>query len=184
MNSLLWYLGRSTGIVAMVLAAASLILGLLFSGRETGTRLKPNWWLDLHNWLGGLAVAFTGLHMLTLFADSDAGVSFASLFIPGQAKADSLSITLGVLAMYGMAVPSVTGLARIRRRMPRSFWHIIHLISVPAVLLGGIHGFLSGSDRDTLLYKGLMVLLIGATAYPAALRILGIQARKRAAGVA
>jgi predicted ferric reductase len=181
MNNLLWYLGRASGIVAMVLAAASLIWGLLFSGRETGKRLRPAWWLDLHNWLGGLAVVFTGVHMLTLFADSDAGLSFAALFIPNSARLQTAAMTWGVLGMYGMLIPSVTGLTRFKRRIPRKVWHIIHLVSVPSVLFAGLHGYLSGSDRTTFAYKALMVALVGATVYPAALRLLGIRAKRRAA---
>jgi hypothetical protein len=45
----MWYLTRSTGIVATLLAAAALVWGFLFSARATGRRLRPNWWLDLHN---------------------------------------------------------------------------------------------------------------------------------------
>ncbi len=45
--------------------------GLLFSARETGTRLRPAWWLDLHKWLGGLALVFTAVHLVVAFADSD-----------------------------------------------------------------------------------------------------------------
>ena len=59
MNDALWYLTRATGIVATLLIAAAVISGFLFSGRETGTRRRPNWWLDLHNMLGGLALIFT-----------------------------------------------------------------------------------------------------------------------------
>jgi predicted ferric reductase len=181
MNNLLWYLGRSTGIVALVLAAASLVLGLLFSGRETGKRLRPAWWLDFHNWLGGAAVVFTLVHMLALFADSDAGLSFVALFIPNKASLQTAAMTWGVLAMYGMAIPAVTGLARFKRRIPRKVWHVIHLISVPSVLFAGLHGFLSGSDRDTFAYKALMVFLIAATVYPLALRLLGVRAKRQAA---
>lgn len=183
MNNILWYLGRASGIVAMVLAAASLMWGLLFSGRETGKRLRPAWWLDLHNWLGGLAVVFTGVHMVTLFADSDAAVSFVSLFVPNTARLQTAAITWGVLGMYGMLIPSITGLARFKRRIRRNVWHVIHVISVPSVLFAGLHGYLTGSDRDTLAYKGLMVILVGLTVYPVTLRLFGIRAKRQAATV-
>jgi predicted ferric reductase len=180
-NDLLWYLGRASGIVALVLASASLMWGLLFSGRETGNRLRAAWWLDLHNWLGGLAVVFTGLHMLTLFADSDTALSFAALFVPNSARLQTAAMSWGVLGMYGMLIPSVTGLARFKRRIPRQVWHLVHLISVPSVLFAGLHGYLSGSDRSTFAYKVLMIVLVGLTVYTAALRLLGIRAKGQAA---
>ena len=74
MNDWLWYVTRSTGIVATVLMLASLAWGFLFSARETGTRLRPAWWLDLHKGLGGLAVVFTVVHLVAAFADTDLGV--------------------------------------------------------------------------------------------------------------
>ena len=40
MDNWLWYLSRSTGIVAAVLAVAALVWGLFFSARNTGTRMK------------------------------------------------------------------------------------------------------------------------------------------------
>ncbi|MEY2565569.1 MAG: hypothetical protein QOE35_98, partial [Actinomycetota bacterium] len=45
------YLTRSSGLVATVLIVLSLAWGLLFSARATGNRRRPNWWLDLHNFL-------------------------------------------------------------------------------------------------------------------------------------
>ena len=71
----MWYLTRATGLVAAVLAVASLVWGLFFSARNTGTRLRPNWWLALHNYLGGLTLVFIGLHMLVSFLDTQAGLS-------------------------------------------------------------------------------------------------------------
>ena len=52
MDDVLWYLTRATGIVASLLIATAVISGFLFSGRETGNRRRPNWWLDLNYSLG------------------------------------------------------------------------------------------------------------------------------------
>jgi methionine sulfoxide reductase heme-binding subunit len=179
-NNFLWYVGRATGIVAMILAATSLLFGLLFSGRETGRKKRPAWWLDLHNWLGGLAVAFTVFHMFALLADSDMALSLVTLFVPNTAKDGTAGITWGVLATYAMVIPAVTGLARFKRRIPRKVWHIVHLISVPGVLFAGLHGYISGSDRSTTGYKALTLGLLALSVYAGALRLLGIRARKQA----
>ena len=102
-NDVMWYLSRSTGIVAAVLAVAALAWGFLFSARETGTRYRPAWWLDLHNWLGGLALIFTIAHIATSYLDSDAGLSLASLFVPGIATSQRLALAWGVVATYLIA---------------------------------------------------------------------------------
>ena len=82
MNDWLWYLTRASGIVATVLIVAALAWGFLFSARETGNRLRPAWWLDLHNWLGGMALVFTGVHLLAVFADSDLGLGLVDILVP------------------------------------------------------------------------------------------------------
>ena len=90
MNDWLWYVTRATGIVATVLMLLSLAWGLLFSARETGTRLRPAWWLDLHKGLGGLALVFTVVHLVTAFADSDLGVDLATVLVPGAAEGETV----------------------------------------------------------------------------------------------
>ena len=91
----MWYLTRSTGIVATLLSAAALVWGFLFSARATGNRLRPAWWLDLHNWLGGLALVFIGVHIATSWLDSDAGIGLIQVFVPGSATRDAWAIGWG-----------------------------------------------------------------------------------------
>ena len=85
-----WYLARATGLVAWALAVGSLLLGLALATRAMGPKPKGPWLLDLHRWLGGLAVVFTAAHVGGLIADSyvsfdlvDALVPFAASWRPG-----------------------------------------------------------------------------------------------------
>jgi len=181
-----WFdLGRASGIVAGVLMALALVWGLLFSARETGKRLKPAWWLDLHTWLGGLALAFTVVHVVALFF-SDVGIGVAQILIPGTSTSyESTGITWGVLAFYGLALSTITSWHRIKRRLPRRVWHLVHLVSIPSLVLVGVHGWASGSDADTFLFEALLVVLAGLAVYPAGLRVIGlVQARQDRARLA
>jgi DMSO/TMAO reductase YedYZ heme-binding membrane subunit len=179
MNSWLWYLTRSTGIVATVLAVASMILGLLFSSRNMGNRRKPNWWLAVHNWLGGLTLTFIGLHLLVAYLDTDAGLRLLDLVVPNDTA--GWSIGWGVLATWLFAIVVLPSTARIRRRLPRKAWHIVHLLSFPALALTAVHAFQSGSDRPSEYFILTAAGLIGLAVYPTAIRLLGIAQRKRAA---
>lgn len=178
MNSVMWYLSRSTGIVAAVLAVAALVWGLFFSARNTGTRLKPNWWLALHNYLGGLTLFFIGFHMMVSFLDTDAGLRFIDLFIPSSDV--GWSIGWGVLAFWLFLVVVLPSIARIRRRLPRKAWHLVHLLSIPAVVLTGVHAYQAGSDALSTYFTRGLALLIGIAVYPATIRLLGIAQRRRA----
>jgi len=179
MNDWLWYLTRSTGIVAAVLAVAALVWGLFFSARNTGTRLKPNWWLALHNWLGGLTLGFIAAHMLFSFLDTDLGVRFIDLFVPGDYL--GWAIGWGVIAFWLFAIVVLPSMARIRRRLPRKAWHVVHLLGIPAVVLTAVHAYQAGSDSLSLYFTRGLALLIGIAVYPITIRLLGLAQRRRAA---
>jgi predicted ferric reductase len=174
MANWMWYLTRASGIVATVLMLASLAWGLLFSARETGKRLRPAWWLDLHNGLGGMALIFTGLHLVTAFADSDLGISLSTVFVPGASSSQTAAFTWGVLAFYGMAVAVLTSWPR--KLFKRRTWRMVHLLSVPATVFACMHAYQIGSDASTTAFRLLLWILIGATVYPLALRLFGLVA--------
>jgi len=178
--SLWWYLTRSTGIVAAVLAVASLVWGLFFSSRNTGNRLRPNWWLALHNWLGGLTLGFIGLHMFVSFLDTETGLRLVDLFLPSSRV--GWAIGWGVVAAWLFAIVVLPSVARVRRRLPRRAWHVVHLLSIPAVVLTLVHAFQSGSDAATTYFTRGLALLVGLGVYPLTIRLLGLRSKRRTPG--
>ena len=77
-----WYVARSGGIVAWALLAASVLWGLALSTKALGKRPHPNWLLDLHRFLGGLALVFTGVHVGALVLDSYLSFGLMQLLVP------------------------------------------------------------------------------------------------------
>ena len=63
--------------------------------------------------------------------------------------------------------------------LARRWWHGIHLVWVPAVVLAIVHGYQVGSDATTVAYQAAIVLVAGAAVYPTALRVLGVVAARR-----
>jgi DMSO/TMAO reductase YedYZ heme-binding membrane subunit len=179
MNSWLWYLTRATGIVAAALAVASLLLGLSFSSRNMGDRRKPNWWLSVHNWLGGLTLGFIGLHLLVACLDTDSGLRLLDLLWPNNTA--GWAIGWGVVATWLFAIVVLPSTARVRRHIPRRAWHIIHLLSFPALALTGVHAFQSGTDRPSEYFVLTAAGLTGLAAYPTVIRLLGVVQHRRAA---
>ena len=51
-----WYIARSSGIVAWLLLAGSVLWGLALSTKVLRGKPRPNWILDLHRFLGGIAL--------------------------------------------------------------------------------------------------------------------------------
>ncbi|MEZ5217484.1 MAG: ferric reductase-like transmembrane domain-containing protein [Ilumatobacteraceae bacterium] len=178
MNEILWYLTRATGIVATVLAVAALSWGFLFSARATGNRRRPNWWLDLHNWLGGSTLAFTGAHVLCSFLQSDSSIGVRQVFVPSMSSSDDVSLAWGVVAMYLFAIAVFTSWPK--RRFPRDVWRWIHLGSVFGTGLALLHGYRMGTDAGGLIAKAALVILVGVGMYPLGLRLFGAISKRSA----
>ncbi len=169
MNQWMYYLSRSTGIVAMLLVVAALLWGFLFSSRATGRRLRPNWWLDLHNWLGGLALVFTGLHLVTVWLNSDSGMGLVQIFVPQSASFNAWAITWGVIATYLMAAAVFTTWPR--RWKNRRWWRVVHVSTVVATGLVFLHAYQSGSDASQRWFQAMLVLAVGVATYGLGLRL-------------
>lgn len=161
---------RATGIVAAVLVVAALVWGALFSARATGDRLRPAWWLDLHNWLGGLSLVFTGVHVLAAWLDSIVGLSLPQVFIPGLAG-PGWSVSSGIIAMYLLALVVFTTWPKRWRK--RFWWRFTHLTSVVATGLVLLHGYLIGSDSLRFDFRAGIVLAAAISTYVVALRLFG-----------
>jgi hypothetical protein len=169
MTQWMYYLSRSTGIVAMLLVVAALLWGFLFSSRATGKRLRPNWWLDLHNWLGGLAMVFTGLHLVTVWLNSNSGIGLVQIFVPQTASFNAWAITWGVLATYVIAAAVFTTWPR--RWGNRRWWRVVHVTTVAATGLVFLHAYQSGSDASKIWFQALIVVSAGVATYGLGLRL-------------
>ena len=179
MTEILWFLTRASGVVALVLIVAAVADGLIYSGREGGRRLRPAWWMDLHRGLGGYALIFTGVHLITAYG-AGLGVSLATIFVPNASETFTSAFTLGVLAFYGIVVTVFTSWPK--RRFRRRVWHALHLLSIPAAVAVGIHGWQLGTDATSPWYIALMVALTGVVTYPLVLRISGMVRRRADVG--
>jgi DMSO/TMAO reductase YedYZ heme-binding membrane subunit len=174
-----WHeLSRATGLAATVLLVLALAWGLAFSARATGTRRRPNWWLDLHNYLGGLGFAVTLLHLATVLADHLSGIGLVQLFVPMTADGWAWGITWGVLATYVLAAVVLTSWPGKATWLSGRAWLAVHLLSVPATLMVAAHAWMVGSSRDGRWFQALLAVLTGAAVYPGVLRLAQVVHRR------
>lgn len=164
-----WYTSRATGIVATALVVAALVWGFFFSSRNTGDRRGPAWWLDLHNWLGGLALAMTAVHLAAAYIDGRSGLGIGEVLVPGASR---LSITWGVVAAYLLAFSVFTSWPR--RRLRRTAWRVVHLGSLLGAALAGVHAYQAGSDASGPAFQAGLVVAGGFGTYATAVRLLGV----------
>lgn len=162
-----WYLTRAAGIVAWLMLTASVIWGIVLSTKAFPEHRRPAWLLDLHRWLGGLAVSFTAIHLGALVADNYVHFGLADLTVPFASSWKPGAIALGVVAMWLLVAVEATSLAM--KRLPRRIWRWIHLSSYGVFLLVSLHAAFAGTDRTHWLYQvtavGTIVAVAWATVY-------------------
>ena len=172
-SQLWWYTARAGGLVAWGLATASVVWGLLLSGRFSRRRPKPAWVLDLHRFLGALTVVFVGIHVLALWADSFVPFGPAELFVPLASAWKPGPVAWGVVALYLLLAIEVTSL--LQRRIPRRVWHAVHLSSFALFGFATIHALTAGTDSGSL---PVVAFAIGSTALVANLTVLRVISRR------
>lgn len=147
-NHFWWYMARSTGIVAWFLAVASVLWGLALSTRALGPKPRAPWLLDLHRWLGGLTVAFVGVHLVSLVGDNYLRFSWAELFVPMASTAYKPgAVTWGIVAFYFLLLVEATSL--VMKKIPKRVWHSIHLTSYLVAAAATVHMLTAGTDSTT-----------------------------------
>lgn len=146
----MWYVARSSGIVAWALASLSVIWGLLLSTRLMNAKPSPRWLLDLHRYLGALTVVFTGLHLAGLVGDTYVHFGLADLLVPFASEWKPGAVAWGVVALYLLVAVEVTSL--VMKRMTRRAWHAVHLTSYLLFWTAAIHGAAAGTDAANNLY--------------------------------
>lgn len=144
-QQLWWYTVRATGLVAWVLVTAAVVWGLLLSLRSV-PRPRPAWMLDLHRFLGGLAVAFVVVHVAALAFDSFVGFDWDDLLVPYASSWRPGAVAWGIAAAYLLIAVEITSL--LMRHLGRGLWHVIHLLSL--VVFGAItaHALFAGADAE------------------------------------
>jgi sulfoxide reductase heme-binding subunit YedZ len=162
-GTLPWYVARASGLVAWALLAGSVVWGLLMTSKIMRRRVKNSWLLDLHRWLGGLALVFTGIHVAAILMDSYVHFGLASLLVPFAASWHPVAVAWGVVSLYLLASVEVTSL--VRNHLSHRLWKRVHFLSLPLFVLSTIHGLSAGIDGRTpmaIVTAGLVASGVGA----------------------
>lgn len=159
-SHLWWYAARAAGLVSWALLTASVAWGLALSTRALGRRPRPAWLLDLHRALGGLAVVFTGVHVVAIMLDSSVHFGLSEVLVPFSSAWHPVAVAWGIAAFYLLAAVELTSLAR--RRLPNRLWRRVHYASFPLFVFATVHGLSSGTDTGT----GIAVMATGAALVP------------------
>lgn len=178
-SALPWYVARSAGLISWALLSASVVWGLAMSGKVTriaGRGPRPNWMLDLHRFLGGLATVFVGVHVVALLFDKYIGFGLTSILVPFASHWRTGAIAWGVAGLYLLLAVELTSL--VRNRIPRKAWRAVHFASFPLFASATVHAVTAGTDTGTLLFELAATGVILTVTFLTGLRIAQATADK------
>ncbi|HEX4979642.1 MAG TPA: ferric reductase-like transmembrane domain-containing protein [Acidimicrobiales bacterium] len=169
-EQLWWHLTRASGLVAWALLTAAVLFGLVVRTKVGAAPARPPWWLDLHRFLGGLAVVFTAAHLATLVADSYVRFTLLDLLVPGASNWRTGAVAWGVVALWLLL--AVEGTSLLQRRLPRRAWRWVHISSYPLFWVATLHFLTAGTDASSRPAAAFIVAACAAVAFFSIVRSL------------
>lgn len=154
-----WITSRAAGLVALILASASVGVGVSMGGRMfkgRGPDLKV-----IHEALSIATLAAIALHALALLGDSYFHPTLADLAIPFASTYREPYMALGIIAGWGLLLFGLSFYARKRIGLAR--WKVIHRFTALAWLLGVIHTLGEGSDAGRTWFLVIVATVVAPT---------------------
>ena len=140
----LWYLTRATGIVALILLTATIVLGVLGTGRVASRRWPRIVTSGLHRNLALTSTALVAVHVITTVLDPYVPISLAAAFIPFASSYRPIWLSLGAIAFDLLLAVLLTSL--LRDRLTRRAWHAVHMLVYACWPIALWHGLGTGTD--------------------------------------
>jgi sulfoxide reductase heme-binding subunit YedZ len=165
-----WYVVRATGVIAYVLLALSVVIGLVISNRLLpGGRIKSDVF-EAHSFMTLLVLAFGGFHALALLVDSYVGFSPREILVPFTSTYRPASVGLGILGLYSAAIVYASFWAR--KMIGYQAWRALHYTAFFTFVAVTLHGIFSGADAGAGWMIAIYVLSITAVTSLTSWRIL------------
>ena len=152
-SNAVWYLMRGSGVTALLLLTAVVVLGILTSRKTTLPTLPRFATMELHRSISLLAVIFLVIHVGTAVVDPYAQVGALDAVVPFLGSSQALMLGLGSLALDVFAAVIVSSL--LMRHIGRRVWRTIHWFGYATWPLAFVHSLGMGSDSGTLWLRAL-----------------------------
>jgi sulfoxide reductase heme-binding subunit YedZ len=157
---LLWITSRAAGTTAMILASATVGMGLAMGGRLF-TRIAAADRRHIHQTLSLAVMVALAVHALALLGDTYLRPTVLDVTVPFVLSYKTVPTSIGIIAGWGIAVLGLSYYLRTKIGYQR--WKAIHGFTVLAWIGGLVHTFTEGTDAGQLWFVALILL----TAAPA-----------------
>ena len=165
----LWYTTRATGVVALVLLTATVVLGVAGTARFATPRWPRVITAQLHRNLSLLAVVFVAAHVVTTVLDPYAPIGWISAVVPFASSYRTLWLGLGTVAFDMLLAVVVTSL--LRARLGYGAWRAVHWLGYACWPVALWHGLGTGTDSKLSWLLALDAACVVAVAAAAGWRL-------------
>ncbi len=160
-----WLASRASGIVALVLIAASVTIGLGMAAKAFQKPGLPRVLIAVHEHAALAALVAIAVHGLTLLGDAWLNPGPLGIAVPFVIDHEPVFTGLGIIGGYLAAILGLT--FYIRRRVGTRRWRNLHRLTPLVYVLGVVHALGSGTDAGTpwmaaiLIATGTPILYLG-----------------------
>jgi len=166
---LFWITSRAAGGAALLLASASVAVGLMMSSKRKGANKRDL--RAIHEALSLTTLAMVALHGLSLLGDAFLNPGLAGIAIPFVGAYRPLWTGLGIIAGYGLAGLGVS--YYFRNRIGAARWRRLHRLTAVFWLAAIVHTIGAGSDAAQVWFLAVSGAMVIPAALLLALRWLG-----------
>lgn len=142
--SILWFVTRGSGVVALLLLTAAVLLGIVSALRWRG-ELWPRFAVtDAHRNLTLLSIVFVVVHVVTTVADGYAPIGLVDSVVPFLSPYRPVWLGLGTISFDLLLALVATSL--LRAWIAPRLWRGIHWLAYVSWPVALLHSFGTGSD--------------------------------------
>lgn len=143
-SSWFWYFGRATGLIALVLLTATIVLGVLGPMRVSTNRWPRFAIRTVHRDLALLSIAVIAIHIVAVVLDTDVHTPLSTAVLPFGSSYRPFWMALGAIAFDLLIAIVITSL--LRRRIGERAWRLTHWLTYASWPIAVAHGLGTGSD--------------------------------------
>jgi sulfoxide reductase heme-binding subunit YedZ len=181
-NYIWWLAGRASGVVALLLVTASVLLGLTMASKVIRRRGVAPVLARVHEQTALAGLVAIVVHGASLLADPWLHPGVTGVLVPFSMGYRPLFSGLGIVAGY---LAALLGLSfYVRKRIGTRLWRKLHRATVLVWALAVVHTLGAGSDAGSAWLRGIVL----ATGVPIvvlfAIRVLRRPPRERALPIA
>lgn len=166
---LFWITSRAAGGAALLLASASVAVGLMMSSKRKGSNKRDL--RAIHEALSLTTLAMVAVHGLSLLGDAFLNPGVAGIVVPFVGHYRPLWTGIGIVAGYGLAALGVS--YYFRDRIGATRWRRVHRLTAVFWLLAIVHTIGAGSDAAQIWFLAVSGALVIPAALLLTLRWLG-----------